>query len=160
MLYQILDELQIKYKEIEHPPVYTVEDINNLNIQIDGLGLKNLFVKDKFNNRYLIAVKDDKKVDLKKLKENLEINKLSFCKEDELKEILNLTPGSVTPLGIINDKNKEVTVILDEDMINQDILIHPLVNTKTMKINYNDLLKIFDNRNTNYIVCEIPQKHE
>ena len=159
-LYKKLEELNIEIEKQEHEAVHTIEEILNLDVRLDGMGLKNLFVKDKFDNRYMIVVEENKRVDLKKLKENLELNKLSFCKEDELKNVLKIEPGSVTPLAVINDENNEVTIILDEDMVDQNILVHPLVNTATIKINYNDMIKLFNNLKTNYIVTNIPEKQE
>ena len=99
-------------------------------------------------------------VELKKLKENLDLNKLSFCKPEELINILKIEPGSVTPLAVINDENNEVTIILDEEMKDHDLLVHPLVNTATVKINFNDLIKLFKDQKTNYIVTNIPEKQE
>lgn len=159
-LYKKLEELNIKIEKQEHEAVHTIEEILKLDVRLDGMGLKNLFVKDKFDNRYMIVVEENKRVDLKKIKENLDLNKLSFCKEDELKNILKIEPGSVTPLAAINDDENEVTIILDEDMVDKNILVHPLVNTATIKINYNDMIKLFNNLKTNYIVTNIPEKQE
>ena len=159
-LYQKLDELGIEIERQEHEAGYTIEEILNLDVRLNGMGLKNLFVKDKFENRYMIVVEENKRVDLKKLKENLDLNKLSFCKEDELKNILKINPGSVTPLAAINDENNEVTIILDKDMVDQNVLVHPLVNTATIKISYNDMIKLFKDLKTNYLVTEMPVKAE
>ncbi|MBQ2408002.1 MAG: prolyl-tRNA synthetase associated domain-containing protein [Bacilli bacterium] len=159
-LYKKLEELNIKIEKQEHEAVHTIEEILKLDVRLDGMGLKNLFVKDKFDNRYMIVVEENKRVDLKKIKENLDLNKLSFCKEDELRNILKIEPGSVTPLAAINDDENEVTIILDEDMVDKNILVHPLVNTATIKINYNDMIKLFNNLKTNYIVTNIPEKQE
>ena len=159
-LYKKLEELNIKIEKQAHEAVHTIEEILKLDVRLDGMGLKNLFVKDKFDNRYMIVVEENKRVDLKKIKENLDLNKLSFCKEDELRNILKIEPGSVTPLAAINDDENEVTIILDEDMVDKNILVHPLVNTATIKINYNDMIKLFNNLKTNYIVTNIPEKQE
>lgn len=159
-LYKKLEELNIKIEKQEHEAVHTIEEILKLDVRLDGMGLKNLFVKDKFDNRYMIVVEENKRVDLKKIKENLDLNKLSFCKEDELRNILKIEPGSVTPLAAINDDENEITIILDEDMVDKNILVHPLVNTATIKINYNDMIKLFNNLKTNYIVTNIPEKQE
>ena len=159
-LYKKLEELNIKIEKQEHEAVHTIEEILKLDVRLDGMGLKNLFVKDKFDNRYMIVVEENKRVDLKKIKENQDLNKLSYCKEDELRHILKIEPGSVTPLAAINDDENEVTIILDEDMVDKNILVHPLVNTATIKINYNDMIKLFNNLKTNYIVTNIPEKQE
>lgn len=157
-LYNKLKQLEIQIEKQTHDAVYTIEEILKLDVRLDGMGLKNLFVKDRFDNRYMIVVEENKRVDLKQLKENLDLNKLSFCKEDELMNILKIEPGSVTPLAAINDEKNEVTIILDEDMVDKNILVHPLVNTATVKINYNDMIKLFKDLNTNYIVTTIPEK--
>lgn len=75
-------------------------------------------------------------------------------KEEELNEILKLTKGSVTPLGIINDKDNLVTILLDKDLIDKRILVHPNVNTKTISLEYKDLIKIIEYANHNYIIIE------
>ena len=159
-LYEKLKELEIEIERQEHEAVFTIEEILKLDVRLDGVGLKNLFVKDRFDNRYMVVVLEEKRVDLKALKENLNLNKLSFCKPEELKNILKIEPGSVTPLAVINDENNEVTIILDEEMKDHDLLVHPLVNTATVKINFNDLIKLFKDQKTNYIVTNIPEKQE
>ena len=68
-----------------------------------------------------------------------------------MKEILNLDKGSVTPLGIVSDKNNLVTIIIDEELSNKKLLMHPLINTSTISIEYNDLIKFIDNQNHHYI---------
>lgn len=75
-------------------------------------------------------------------------------KEEELNEILKLTKGSVTPLGIINDKDNLVTILLDKDIIDKRILALPFVNTKTISLEYKDLIKIIEYTNHNYIIIE------
>ena len=79
---------------------------------------------------------------------------MSFGKEEELNEILKLTKGSVTPLGIINDKDNLVTILLDKDIIDKRILALPFVNTKTISLEYKDLIKIIEYANHNYIIIE------
>ena len=79
---------------------------------------------------------------------------MSFGKEEELNKILKLTKGSVTPLGIINDKDNLVTILLDKDLIDKRILALPFVNTKTISLEYKDLIKIIEYANHNYIIIE------
>ncbi|MEG1309897.1 MAG: YbaK/EbsC family protein [Bacilli bacterium] len=154
----LLEKLNIPIELQHHKEVFTIDDLLNLETRLIGLGTKNLFVKDRFNNYYMIVLIENKKVDLKKLKENLVINKLSFCTPEELKEILDLKPGAVTPLGVINDKNNQVEIILDEDIINEDLLIPYLTNTETIKISYQNLIRIFEYKKTNYLITTIPIK--
>ena len=153
-IYDILDELKISYEEISHKAVFTVEEANAIEQQIKGLGCKNLFLTNKKGKYYIYVLEDSKQANLKELQSFLNEKRLSFGKEEELNEILNLTKGSVTPLGIINDKENLVTVLLDKDLIDKRILAHPNVNTKTVSLEYQDLIKIIEYTNHNYIIIE------
>lgn len=149
-LYKILDKLDIKYDEIEHDAVYTVEEANKIEFMIEGIGCKNLFLTDK-NKYFLYVLKDDKRADLRELANYLNVLRLSFGNEDKLMELLGLTKGSVTPLGIINDKYNKVTIILDKDLVGCKLLCHPNINTKTMNIEYDDLIKLIEYTEHKYI---------
>ncbi len=140
-IYHILNELNINYEEIEHKAVYTVEEANSLKDRIKGTGCKNLFLTDKKNNYFLYLLRDDKKADLKELSNFLNVKRLTFGNDDDLNNLLGLTKGSVTPLGIINDKDKKVRVVIDKVLVGEVILVHPNVNTKTIAITYEDLIK-------------------
>lgn len=142
-IYDILDSLNIKYIKFQHDPVYTVEEVNNLNINIPGMALKNLFLKNKKGNKhYLVIVEESKRVDLKELSLTIKASGLSFASEERLEKHLGLKPGAVTPLGLINDKEKNVEVILDEEIKYADkVSFHPNVNTATILIDYCDFEK-------------------
>lgn len=140
-IYHILNELNINYEEIEHKAVYTVEEANSLKDRIKGTGCKNLFLTDKKNNYFLYLLRDDKKADLKELSNFLNVKRLTFGNDDDLNNLLGLTKGSVTPLGIINDKDNKVRVVIDKVLVGEVILVHPNVNTKTIAITYEDLIK-------------------
>ena len=153
-IYEILDELKISYEEISHKAVFTVEEANAIEEQINGVGCKNLFLTNKKGKYYIYVLEDSKQANLKELQIFLNEKRLSFGKEEELNEILKLTKGSVTPLGIINDKDNLVTFLLDKDLINKRILALPFVNTKTISLEYKDLIKIIEYTNHNYIIIE------
>lgn len=141
-LYDILKELEIDYREIEHPPVYTIEDIKNLpSYDIDGIGCKNLLLRDKKHNFYLVVLDEDKRANMKDLEKKLDAKKLKFASDEELMENLNLEPGSVTPLGIINDAEHKVVVVFDGDLVGQRLQMHPNVNTRTMSMEWDDMVK-------------------
>ena len=150
-LYEVLDKLNIKYKEIEHEPVFTIEQAQFIKENIDGIGCKNLFLTNKKGNYYLIVLNENKKANIKEITKLLNESHLSFASVEELKEILNLKQGSVTPLGIINDKNNVVTIIIDNELSNKVLLVHPNINTKTLPISYDDLIKYIEYENHNYI---------
>ena len=153
-IYEVLDKLKIKYEEITHEAVFTVEEANAIEEAINGVGCKNLFLTNKKWKYYIYVLEDSKQANLKELQTFLNEKRLSFGKEEELNEILNLTKGSVTPLGIINDKDNLVTIILDKDLENKKILAHPNVNTKTVSLEYQDLIKIIEFTDHNYIIYE------
>ena len=141
-IYDILKELDIRYEEIEHKAIYTAEEALQENIanRIDGIGCKNLFVKSK-NKYYLIFIKAEKRAELKLVAELLNETRLSFASEKDLKDILDLTVGSVTPFGLVNDRDNLVTLLIDKELENQKVLVHPNVNTKTVSIQLSDLIK-------------------
>ena len=153
-IYEILDELKISYEEISHKAVFTVEEANAIQEQINGVGCKNLFLTNKKGKYYIYVLEDSKQANLKELQIFLNEKRLSFGKEEELNKILKLTKGSVTPLGIINDKDNLVTILLDKDLIDKRILALPFVNTKTISLEYKDLIKIIEYANHNYIIIE------
>lgn len=101
-----LDELNIKYEIQEHEAVYTVEDLKDVFLKMEGIGCKNLFLKDAKKKLFLYTLPEDKRADLKLLPEKINSKRLSFANENDLQTNLNLIPGSVTPLGIINDKEQ------------------------------------------------------
>ncbi|WP_434799035.1 prolyl-tRNA synthetase associated domain-containing protein [Terrisporobacter vanillatitrophus] len=138
-----LDELNIKYKVVDHPPVYTIEEVENLNLEEKGHIVKNLFLKNSNGkSHYLVVLKGDKKADLKSIRSQIQSSALSFASEERLEQHLNLLKGAVTPLGIINDEKHCVNVIIDDDLKNQNIIgVHPNVNTSTVFISYNDMIK-------------------
>lgn len=138
---EVLDKLNIKYEIQEHKPAYTVDDLKDVFLNMEGIGCKNLFLKDAKKNLFLYTLPEDKRADLKTLPEKINSKRLSFANENDLQTYLGLIPGAVTPLGIINDKEKKVTVVFDKELKNNKVLIHPNRNTATISIKYDDLIK-------------------
>lgn len=151
-IYEVLKDLKINFKEQSHKAVYTVEEAKNENITLPGKGCKNLFLKDKKKNYYLVVLDEDKRANLKELEEKLNTKNLRFASSEDLYFYLKLEPGSVTPLGIINDSDQKVFLILDKDLQNQSLLFHPNTNTKTICITYTDLIKIIEYTKHKYIL--------
>ena len=145
---EIYDFLKIKnlwYEITEHKAVYNRQDLNDIDLPYKEVDGKNLFVRDdKKRNYYLITLKGNKKIDLKTFSKNYHTRRLSFASEVDLINILNLKPGSVTPLGLLNDKDLKVTFYLDEDFFNGEgiIGIHPNDNTATIWLKVLDLVNI------------------
>lgn len=145
-IYEILKKLNIDYKVYEHEAIYTVEDANKLGLQMEGLNLKNLLLKDKKTNQfYLVILSDDQRLDLKKLKEDYNLKKLTFATEEELYELMNLVPGEVGPFGLIYDKENKVSVILSKEIKEAEentlVNFHPNKNTATIGITKKDFLR-------------------
>ncbi len=145
-IYKILDELNIKYVKHDHPAIFTCEDAEKQEINMNGGQTKNLFLRNKKPDKYyLVSVSPDKKVDLKSLKKELGESKLGFGSPECLMDKMGLTPGSVSLLGLINNKEKDIVVIIDKDLWKNDIICcHPNINTGTLEIKKEDLQKFFD----------------
>ena len=148
-----LEELNITYKKVEHPAVYTVEEAKEKVPKIDGLGCKNLFLKTQKKELFLYTLPEDKQISLNNLSEILGVTRFHFASTKNLEEVLGIIPGSVTPLAIINDKENKVTVILDKELKDKNILVHPNRNTATISISYNDLEKYI--KSLNHKIIEI-----
>lgn len=134
-IYQFLKEHNITYQRFDHPPVFTCEEAERLCPDMPGVPIKNLFLRDKDGKRhFLVIVGYDKNVDLKKLKDTLSISKLGFASEERLQKYLGVTAGAVTLLGLINDAEHTVEVIIDEKLWGNTLQCHPLVNTATLVI--------------------------
>ena len=146
-----LNELNINYKEIEHTPVYTIEDMDNLgNIFENAKICKNLFVRDQKGKRhFLVVLPEEKRAPLADIATKIGSTKLSFASEERLMKYLKLEPGAVTPLSVINDDASEVEVIFDEDLKKEKLLgVHPCVNTATILLTPLDLEKyVISNNN-------------
>lgn len=150
-LYSILKKLNIFFEEVSHPPAFTVLDIQKLDLKIEGTGCKNLFLTD-HKKFYLYILEESKKADLKKLAKILSVSRLSFASVEDLKTILKLEQGSVTPFGIINDLENQVLLILDQSLKQKKLLFHPLVNTKTISIEFDDLIRFIEFEKHDYIL--------
>lgn len=149
-----LKELNIKYEIKNHIPVYTIEEMDRLGKDFfNGACIcKNLFLRDQKGKRhFLIVVPEEKRVPLSEIPEKIGSTRLSFASEERLMKYLKLTPGSVTPLAVINDEENEVEVFLDEDLKKEKLLgVHPCENTSTVIITVKDLEKYIESCNNKY----------
>lgn len=141
-LFAFLAALGIAQETVHHPAVFTVEESKRLRGTLPGAHVKNLFVKDKKGRLFLVSAVEDSRIDLKKLHEIIGgQGRVSFGSADQLREVLGVEPGSVTPFAAVNDTAQAVTVILDERLFAHDrINVHPLVNTMTTGLAKADLL--------------------
>lgn len=145
-LFRFLDELGIGYTTKTHPPVFTVAESVSLRDEIPGGHTKNLFVKDKKDNFFLLTVEENASVDLKTVHTIIgAASKVSFGKPEKLMEYLGVAPGSVTAFGAINDTGKNVTFILDSELMEHEVInCHPLSNDATTSIAREDLIRFME----------------
>ena len=144
-IYDFLNDKNIPYEATEHKAVFNMEELSGIDIPYPEADAKNLFVRDdKKRNYYLITVKGDKRVDLKEFRKANGTRPLTFASENDLIRILSLIPGSVTPLGVLNDEDKIVKVFLDKDFLDapERIGVHPNENTATVWLKTEDLIAI------------------
>ncbi len=143
-VYERFAELGIGYERIDHPAVYTMEEMDSLGIFNKGVIGKNLFLRDNKGKRhFLVFVNGDKHTDLVSIQNELGIKHMSFGSAERLDRFLGLTKGSVSPLGVINDKDAAVEFIIDKDF--KDCLcvgVHPNQNTSIVWITFEDLMKV------------------
>ncbi len=147
-LLNVLDKIGISYTNHEHPAVFTVEQADLYHEGIDGVHSKNLFFKDRKKNLILIVTLSDKPIKIKEVETKINTKGLTFGKPEVLAEVLGVIPGAVTPLAVINAKNHDLRLILDEEMMEHELLnYHPIVNTATTTIAAKDLLKFMEHCN-------------
>lgn len=135
-IYSFLSQHSIDHVRYDHPPVFTCEQAEKLVPAMDAARTKNLFLRDRKGLRhFLVVVGYEKSVDLKGLTPLLGADKLSLGTPERMVEFLGVEPGSVTILGLANDRQGKVEVVFDEPIAAADSLrCHPLVNTATLAI--------------------------
>lgn len=142
-IYQYLAAARIAFEATEHEAVYTMEELSKIPMAHPEAEAKNLFVRDdKKQHYYLITVSGQKRVDLKEFQKQNGLRKLSFGSADDLLALLSLTPGGVTPLGLLNDQAHRVELYLDQSFQGQLICVHPNDNTATICLEANDLVQL------------------
>lgn len=139
----LLAELGILVTTEEHPPVYTVEEAQAHTAHLPGGHCKNLFLKDKKNQLYLVVCLDEQPVRINDLAKKLGAARMSFGNAELLWETLGVTPGAVTPFALINDLERKVQPVLDAKMLRHETLnYHPLTNEATVSIPTKELTRL------------------
>ena len=140
-LFERLTELGIETRTEEHAAVFTVEDAKAERGSLSGAHSKNLFLKDKKSQLWLVVCLEDRKIDMKELRKSIGAAQLSFGKPELLMDVLGIEPGSVSPFTLINDADQRVRVVLDHDMMSHAYInFHPLENTATTQISPDGLM--------------------
>jgi Ala-tRNA(Pro) deacylase len=134
-LFQFLDTQGIAHATLDHAPVFTVGEGEEIKAALPGGHTKNLFLKDAKDRLWLISALGETRIDLKKLPAAIGSARLSFGSEDRLHGALGVRPGSVTAFALINDPDRRVTFVLDKALAEADpVNFHPLTNEATTAI--------------------------
>jgi len=147
-VFEALDRLGISYDTYEHPAVFTSEDADRHWTGIGGTPVKNLFLRNKKGDReYLVILGIEKRADLKELVKIIGDDRFSFGSPERLMHTLGLTPGSVSPFGLLSENSRRVLVVVDADLRGAERLIfHPNINTASVTISFSDLEKFLASR--------------
>ena len=141
-LFDFFDAQNIAQKTKDHAPVFTVEESAAIKADMPGAHTKNLFLKDKNGQFFLVCAEAHAHVKVNRLHSVLGCKRLSFGKPEPLLEYLGVTPGSVTLFGILNDADQNVTLVIDKTLAEADIVnFHPLLNDATTAISSADMIK-------------------
>jgi Ala-tRNA(Pro) deacylase len=133
----------VEFEVNEHKAVFNMDALSSVNLAYPEWDAKNLFLRDdKKRHYYLISVKGDKRVDLKAFRKQYGLRPLSFASAPDLLRIMELTPGSVTPLGLLNDADCNVHFYLDAEFLGNIIGVHPNDNTATVWLHADALIRI------------------
>ncbi len=144
-LYRLLEDLKIEFRIFKHPPFFTVDEAKKHRKSMQGFHTKNLFLRDKKKKNYLVVAHEDRVINLDLLPERIKSSRLSFGSKERLFRELGVFPGAVTPLSVVNNKKKNVSIYLDAEMRDKEtIFCHPLVNDRTISLTYQSLLHYFD----------------
>lgn len=140
-----LEKHCVRYAIYEHPAVFTVAESKKLKHEVPGLHCKCLFLKDDSTKFYLVAMPAEKRLDMKKLRAELDVKKLHFATEGELLDKLGLKPGSVSIFGLINNVAYDVMFIVDKEVWDaESVGFHPNVNTATLVLKHEDLERFYN----------------
>ncbi len=144
--YDLLDELKISYERVDHEPAETMEACKAIDeVLAPAVICKNLFLcntqKTKF---YLLMIKEDKKFKTKEISGQINSPRLSFAPAEFMKKYLDITPGSVSVLGLMNDRENNVTLLVDEDVLASEYFgCHPCINTSSLRLKTKDVFEKF-----------------
>lgn len=158
-LLALLEALGIPYRNHFHEPAFTVEESRHLQDEIPGGHCKSLLLKTKKEDYFLVVMEGDDRLDIKVLSHSLGKGALSFASPENLKALLNIDPGHVTPFAVIYDTDFLVQVIVQEKLLDYELLnYHPLRNDITTTIASQDLIKFLKHHNHEPEIIEVPCK--
>ncbi|WP_024610446.1 prolyl-tRNA synthetase associated domain-containing protein [Pseudoalteromonas sp. TB64] len=159
-LAELLARLNINYDVIEHPALHTSLAADEFMIERPGTRLKNLFLRDNQGKQhFLVITAHNKQLDLKTLSKQQGLSRLGFASSERLAKYLKVAPGCVSMLALLNDKQNEVSLWIDQDIYSGDLFhCHPFENTQTWLLSKSDLNTFFNHTNHQPRVVFLPSK--
>jgi Ala-tRNA(Pro) deacylase len=156
-LYQLLYDLAIPFQYYEHPAAPTIEEASKYWVNLDATHCKNLFFRNhKGNKHYLVILECSQGLNIHDLEKRLKQGKISFASPERMMKYLGLTPGSVSPFGLIHDHESHVHVFLDKNLAkSKAISFHPCINTASLVVSYADFIRFLDHTGNRYEYVEL-----
>ncbi len=142
-VYDLLDSLGIEYERIDHEPAMTIEACEEIDRVLEAVICKNLFLCNRQETDfYLLLIPGNKKFKTKDISAQIGSSRLSFGKPEYMEQFLDITPGSVSILGLMNDKENRVQLLIDEEVLQEEYIgCHPCINTSSLRIRTEDMVK-------------------
>ena len=139
--YDFLDKINVEYYRVDHEPAMTMEACEEIDKTLGAKTCKNLFLANRQKTAfYLLLIPGDKIFKTKDISAQLGTSRLSFGDGELMEELLDITPGSLSVLGLINDLDYDVTLVIDEDVLKEEYIgCHPCINTSTLRIKTSDM---------------------
>lgn len=144
-VYNLLENLFIPFERVDHEPAMTMEICREIDLSLGASICKNLFLCNRQKTQfYLLMMPEDKPFKTKELSAQIQTARLSFADGEAMEQFLDITPGSVSVLGLMNDSEKRVRLLIDEDLLQEEFFgCHPCINTTSLKMRTRDLLERF-----------------
>lgn len=141
--YDFLDSLGVEYQRVDHEAAMTIEACQEIDKTLEISICKNLFLCNRQETSfYLLMLPGDKKFKTKDISAQINSSRLSFGKPEYMEKFLDITPGSLSVLGLMNDKDQKVQLLIDEDVLKEPYIgCHPCINTSSLKIRTEDMVK-------------------
>ena len=161
-IYSELKRMGVVFQTQTHEPLHTCEDAERLRPNIRGGACKNLFARNKKGDEhYLIIASPESRINLRLLKKALGATALSFASEKRLQNYLQTKPGSVSPLGLVFDQERQVRVVLDQKLVQESFLnFHPNDNRQTVEIPQSEFLRFLSDLGYQPIILDFPSDHD
>ncbi len=163
-VYNLLEQLKIPYERVDHEPADTMEACREIDkILAPAVICKNLFLCNSQQTKfYLLMIREDKKFKTKDISKQINSARLSFAPSEKMQEYLDITPGAVSVMGLMNDKENQVQLLVDEEVLNSEYFgCHPCVNTTSLRVRTRDVFETFLQAvHHDYITVQLPDQSE